>query len=85
MPGGGYVVEKVRPQTQTSESSTVIEQGELLTQLNRIIRQGYLQVNPYQVKQETERFVVFIRDRTGLLNDYEMGRYAFVHKRFKNI
>jgi HEAT repeat protein len=70
-------------ETQTTESGTVIEEGELLTQLSRIIRQEYSQVKPDHAKQEAGRFMAFIRDRTGLLNEYGRGRYAFVHKTFQ--
>jgi HEAT repeat protein len=70
-------------ETQTTESVTVIEEEELLTQLSRIIREEYPQVKPHQAKEEAERFVTFIRDRTGLLNEYGQGRYAFVHKTFQ--
>jgi HEAT repeat protein len=70
-------------ETQTTESGTVIEEEELLTQLSRIIREEYPQVKPHQAKEEAERFVTFIRDRTGLLNEYGRGRYALVHKTFQ--
>jgi hypothetical protein len=70
-------------ETQTTESGTVIEEADLLNQLSQIIRQEYPLVKPHQAKEEAERFVVFIRDRTGLLNEYGQGRYAFVHKTFQ--
>jgi HEAT repeat protein len=73
----------VQYETQTTESDTVIEEEELLTQLSRIIREEYSQVKPHQAKEEAERFMTFIRDRAGLLNEYERGRYAFVHKTFQ--
>ena len=70
-------------ETQSTESGTLIEQEDLFTQLSRIIREEYLQVKPHQAREEAERFVAFIRDRTGLLNEYGRGRYAFVHKTFQ--
>jgi HEAT repeat protein len=70
-------------ETQTTESGTVVKKGELLAQLSRIIRDECSSVKPYQAKEEAERFVVFIRDRAGLLNEYGQGHYAFVHKTFQ--
>ena len=70
-------------ETQSTESGTLIEEEDLFTQLSRIIREEYPQVKPHQAREEAERFVTFIRDRTGLLNEYGQGRYAFVHKTFQ--
>ena len=70
-------------ETTTTESGTLIEEEDLFTQLSRIIREEYPQVKPHQAREEAERFVTFIRDRTGLLNEYGRGRYAFVHKTFQ--
>jgi HEAT repeat protein/GTPase SAR1 family protein len=70
-------------ETQSTESGTVIEEADLLNQLSQIIRQEYPLVKPHQAAEEAERFVTFIRDRTGLLNEYGRGCYAFVHKTFQ--
>jgi predicted NACHT family NTPase len=70
-------------ETQSTESGTIIEEADLLNQLSQIIRQEYPLVKAHQAKEEAERFVTFIRGRTGLLNEYGRGRYAFVHKTFQ--
>jgi HEAT repeats len=70
-------------ETQTTESGTVIKEGELLTQLSHIIQHEDPEEKPHHAKKEAERFVKFIRDRTGLLNEYGRGLYAFVHKTFQ--
>ena len=70
-------------ETQSTESGTLIEEEDLFTQLSRIIQEECRQVRPHQAREEAERFVDFIRDRTGLLNEYGQGRYAFVHKTFQ--
>ena len=69
--------------TRTMESGTLIEEGDLLQQLSRIIQEESQGVKLHQAKAEAERFICFIQDRSGLLNEYGQGRYAFVHKTFQ--
>lgn len=68
--------------TGEKEGGTVIDQDELIEQLSREIR-ILKQIELYQAKQEAERFIEFIRERTGLLNEQGQDCYAFVHKTFQ--
>jgi predicted NACHT family NTPase len=64
------------------EGGTLIDRDMLLDTLCEEI-QTQKQVQRYQAKEEAERFVNFIRDRTGLLNEQGQDCYAFVHKTFQ--
>ncbi|MGK7923234.1 MAG: HEAT repeat domain-containing protein [Trichodesmium sp.] len=64
------------------EGGTLIDKDELISQLSREIK-GLKQVELYQAKEEAERFVDLIRERTGLLNEQGQDCYAFVHKTFQ--
>ncbi|MDJ0516829.1 MAG: HEAT repeat domain-containing protein [Trichodesmium sp. MO_231.B1] len=64
------------------EGGTLIDKDELISQLSREIK-GLKQVQLYQAKEEAERFVDLIRERTGLLNEQGQDCYAFVHKTFQ--
>jgi HEAT repeat protein/energy-coupling factor transporter ATP-binding protein EcfA2 len=64
------------------EGGTLIEKDDLIDQLSREI-QTLKQIQPYEAKKEAERFVNFIRERTGLLNEQGQDYYAFVHKTFQ--
>ncbi len=68
--------------TGDKESGTLIDRNELIEQLSREIR-ALKQVKPYEAKEEAKRFVNFIRERTGLLNEQGQDCYAFVHKTFQ--
>lgn len=68
--------------TGDNEGGTVIDREELIEQLSREIK-TLKQIERYQAKQEAERFIEFIRDRTGLLNEQGQDCYAFVHKTFQ--
>ena len=64
------------------EGGTLIDKDELISQLSREIK-ALKQVQLYQAKEEAERFVELIRERTGLLNEQGQDCYAFVHKTFQ--
>ncbi|WP_287240873.1 MULTISPECIES: NACHT domain-containing NTPase [unclassified Okeania] len=51
-----------------NEGGTLIDRDELIEQLSREIKR-LKQVQLYQAKEEAERFVELIRERTGLLNE----------------
>ncbi|NEQ77140.1 MAG: signal transduction protein [Okeania sp. SIO2C9] len=65
-----------------NEGGTLIDRDELIEQLSREIK-GLKQVQLYQAKEEAERFVELIRERTGLLNEQGQDFYGFVHKTFQ--
>ncbi|NEQ37867.1 MAG: signal transduction protein [Okeania sp. SIO3I5] len=66
----------------SGEGGTLIDKDELIEQLSREIK-DLKQVQLYQSKEEAERFVDLIRERTGLLNEQGQDCYAFVHKTFQ--
>ncbi len=68
--------------TGDQEGGTIIDQEELIEQLSREIK-TLKPIERYQAKQEAERFIGFIRERTGLLNEQGQDCYAFVHKTFQ--
>ncbi|RQH27727.1 signal transduction protein, partial [Okeania hirsuta] len=65
-----------------NEGGTLIDRDELIEQLSREIKR-LKQVQLYQAKEEAERFVELIRERTGLLNEQGQDFYGFVHKTFQ--
>ncbi|MDY7006335.1 MAG: HEAT repeat domain-containing protein [Cyanobacteriota bacterium] len=65
-----------------NEGGTLIDRDELIEQLSREIK-TLKQVQLYQAKEEAERFVELIRERTGLLNEQGQDFYGFVHKTFQ--
>ncbi len=67
---------------ENNEGGTLIDKDELISQLSREIK-GLKQVQLYQAKEEAERFVELIRERTGLLNEQGQDYYGFVHKTFQ--
>ncbi|MDZ8239416.1 MAG: HEAT repeat domain-containing protein [Nostoc sp. ChiQUE01a] len=68
--------------TGDKEGGTLIDRDELISQLTRHI-ETLKQIASDEAKEEAERFVNFIRERTGLLNEQGQDCYAFVHKTFQ--
>ncbi|MEG4120738.1 HEAT repeat domain-containing protein [Microcoleus sp. N9_B4] len=68
--------------TDKREGGTLIAKDELLDQLTLNIKTKK-QVERFQAKEEAKRFVDFIQQRTGLLNEQGQDLYAFVHKTFQ--
>jgi HEAT repeat protein len=65
-----------------AEGGTVIDQDELLEHLSKLIK-ALKPVQLYEAKEEAKRFLKFIRERTGLVNEQGQNCYAFVHKTFQ--
>ncbi|HEY9800215.1 MAG TPA: HEAT repeat domain-containing protein [Leptolyngbyaceae cyanobacterium] len=70
-------------QSNDKEGGTLIDKDELIRELCKHITELNYQVKPHQAKAEAERFVDYIRERSGLLNEQGQDRYAFVHKTFQ--
>ncbi|WP_445300619.1 MULTISPECIES: HEAT repeat domain-containing protein [unclassified Microcoleus] len=68
--------------TDNPEGGTLIVKDDLLDQLTQNIKTKK-QVERFQAKEEAKRFVNFIQQRTGLLNEQGQDLYAFVHKTFQ--
>ncbi len=68
--------------TGDREGGTLIDKDELIQKLCQEIK-TLKQLQHYEAKAEADRFVKFIRDRTGLLNEQGQDCYAFVHKTFQ--
>ncbi|MEP6582319.1 HEAT repeat domain-containing protein [Microcoleus vaginatus GB2-A3] len=68
--------------TDKPEGGTLIVKEDLLEQLTKNIKTKK-QVERFQAKEEAKRFVDFIQQRTGLLNEQGQDLYAFVHKTFQ--
>ena len=68
--------------TDNPEGGTLIAKDELLEQLTQNIKTKK-QVDLSKARQEARRFVDFIQQRTGLLNEQGQDLYAFVHKTFQ--
>jgi HEAT repeat protein len=68
--------------TGDKEGGTLIKNDELFRQLWKEI-ETKKKCEPHEAKEEASRFIDFIRQRTGLLNEQGRDRYAFVHKTFQ--
>ncbi|NEO29884.1 MAG: NACHT domain-containing protein [Symploca sp. SIO3C6] len=68
--------------TGDEEGGTLIDKDELIEKLGKEIKK-LKQIQLYQAQEEAERFIEFIRERTGLLNEQGTDCYAFVHKTFQ--
>ncbi|NET68352.1 MAG: NACHT domain-containing protein [Moorea sp. SIO1G6] len=69
---------------EDNDSGTLIHHNNLIDQLKQQIKNlKPNKVKPHQAREEAKRFVEFIRDRTGLLNEQGQDCYAFVHKTFQ--
>jgi HEAT repeat protein len=68
--------------TDKPEGGTLILKEDLLEQLTQNIK-TQKRVELFQAKEEAKRFVDFIQQRTGLLNEQGQDLYAFVHKTFQ--
>lgn len=68
--------------TGDKEGGTQIDKDDLLSWLSKYIKTNK-QKKLYEAREEAERFLSFIRERTGLLNEQGIERYAFVHKTFQ--
>lgn len=68
--------------TDNPEGGTLISKDDLFEQLTQNIKTKK-QVDLSKARQEAKRFVDFIQQRTGLLNEQGQDLYAFVHKTFQ--
>nr|MBW4614859.1 HEAT repeat domain-containing protein [Desmonostoc vinosum HA7617-LM4] len=68
--------------TGDQEGGTLIDRDELISQLSKHIK-ILKQIGTEQADEEAKRFIKFIRERTGLLNEQGQDCYAFVHKTFQ--
>ena len=64
------------------EGGTLIDKDDLVKKLNQEIME-LKELEFYQAKEETKRFLELIQRRTGLLNEQRQDYYAFVHKTFQ--
>mgnify|MGYP006276517075 FL=1 len=67
---------------ENKEGGTLVAREDLQDWLSQEIK-AFKGVQFYQAKAEAERFLDFICDRTGLLNEQGQDFYGFVHKTFQ--
>jgi HEAT repeat protein/energy-coupling factor transporter ATP-binding protein EcfA2 len=68
--------------TGDKQGGTLIDKDELIRQLRKFIveQKG---IERHQAEAEAKRFIGYIRERCGLLNEQGQDCYAFVHKTFQ--
>jgi HEAT repeat protein len=68
--------------TGDKQGGTLIDKDELIRQLRKFIveQKG---IERHQAEAEAQRFIGYIRERCGLLNEQGQDCYAFVHKTFQ--
>lgn len=64
------------------QGGTIVKRDDLMEKLATEIKTRK-QIELYQAKEEAKRFLDFIRERTGLLNEQGIDCYGFVHKTFQ--
>jgi HEAT repeat protein len=83
-----YVLKKIAYWIHTqgsigeTEGGTLIDKDELMRQLRTEIK-TLKKCESHEATAEAKRFIDFIRERTGLLNEQGIDCYAFVHKTFQ--
>jgi HEAT repeat protein len=83
-----YVLKKIAYWTHTqgsigeTEGGTLIDKDELIRQLRTEIK-TLKKCELHEATAEAKRFIDFIKERTGLLNEQGIDCYAFVHKTFQ--
>jgi HEAT repeat protein len=68
--------------TEDSEGGTVIDKDELIEFIANYVKNNK-NIELSKAKGEANRFINFIRERTGLINEQATDSYAFVHKTFQ--
>ncbi|MGK7911798.1 MAG: NACHT domain-containing NTPase, partial [Synechococcus sp.] len=74
-------------ETNDREKGTLIERTDLLEQIRKfildILEERNVILSRHSAEREAERFVEYIRNRTGLMNEQGQECYAFAHKTFQ--
>jgi HEAT repeat protein/energy-coupling factor transporter ATP-binding protein EcfA2 len=64
------------------EGGTLVDKDELIITLGSFIKE-MKRIELYQAREEAERFLDYVRSRSGLMNEQGNNCYAFVHKTFQ--
>jgi HEAT repeat protein/energy-coupling factor transporter ATP-binding protein EcfA2 len=64
------------------EGGTLVDKDELISTLGKFIKE-MKRIELYQAREEAERFLDYVRSRSGLMNEQGNNCYAFVHKTFQ--